>query len=90
MTAITWDHNSNLTSIQDNVHTGFDVKYDIDDLDDLDRVVRADDGSLSGGSITSHAREQKSVLRRIPRVKLLESKTSLVESGVAHEQVRER
>jgi hypothetical protein len=55
-TVITWDRNGNPTSIEDNVHTGFDVKYDIDDLD---RVVRADEGTLSGGSITSRKRDQQ-------------------------------
>lgn len=55
-TVIAWDRNGNPTAIEDNVHTGFDVKYDIDDLD---RVVRADEGTLSGGSITSRTRDQQ-------------------------------
>jgi YD repeat-containing protein len=55
-TVITWDRNGNPTAIKDNVHTGFDVKYDIDDID---RVARADEGTLSGGSITSRTRDQQ-------------------------------
>jgi RHS repeat-associated protein len=52
---ITWDRNSNITRVEDNVHTGFDVAYTIDDLD---RLTDAEEGTWSGGAIASRKRHQ--------------------------------
>src|SRR4029434_2303991 len=52
---VTYDRNSNPTLVNDNVHAGFDVSYAIDNLD---RVVTADEGTWSG-SITSRTRKQE-------------------------------
>ena len=57
-----WDEGGNVTDVEDHVHVGFDVKYDIDDID---RVTRADEGSLSGGSITSRTRDQQWTLDQV-------------------------
>ena len=53
---LTYDRNSNITSADDQVHTGFDVKYM---MDDIDRLTRAEEGTLSSGSITSRSRDQE-------------------------------
>jgi len=42
-TSITWDRNSNVTVIEDNVHTGFDVQYT---NDNLGRLTKAEEGDL--------------------------------------------
>lgn len=53
---ITYDYNSNITSVTDHVHKNaggnrsFDVLYS---MDDLDRLTRAEEGTLSGGAISS-------------------------------------
>jgi RHS repeat-associated protein len=52
---ITYDRNSNITWVEDQVHTGFDVKYT---MDDLDRLIDAEEGTRSGASITSRTRHQ--------------------------------
>jgi RHS repeat-associated protein len=54
--ALTYDRNSNITSADDAVHSGFDVKYT---MDDVDRLVQAEEGTLSSGSITSKKRDQQ-------------------------------
>ncbi|MEO0631075.1 MAG: hypothetical protein AAFY46_10155, partial [Planctomycetota bacterium] len=51
-----WDRGGNILSITDNIHDGFDVKVSIDDLD---RVTRAHEGTLSSGSITAASRDQQ-------------------------------
>lgn len=53
---LTYDENSNITSADDSVHAGFDVKYV---MDDIDRLIDADEGTLSAGSITSRTRRQE-------------------------------
>jgi len=53
---ITYDRNSNITLVEDNVHSGFDVSYSIDDID---RLTRAEEGTWNGSSITSRARDQQ-------------------------------
>ncbi len=53
---LTYDRDSNITSADDSVHTGFDVKYT---MDDTNRLVRAEEGTLSSGSITSRTRDQQ-------------------------------
>ncbi|MBK6940452.1 MAG: hypothetical protein IPH13_09665 [Planctomycetes bacterium] len=53
---ITWDRNGNITRIEDNVHTGFDVSYSVDDLD---RITRAEEGTWNGSAITSRTRDQQ-------------------------------
>ncbi len=53
---LTYDRDSNITSADDLVHTGFDVKYT---MDDTNRLVRAEEGTLSSGSITSRTRDQQ-------------------------------
>ena len=50
------DRNSNIVSAEDQVHSGFDVLYT---NDDLNRLVRAEEGTLSGGSISSRTRDQQ-------------------------------
>ena len=60
-TDIAYDRNSNITSVTDNVHTGFDVIYT---NDDLNRLTRAEEGTISGGSITSRTRDQQWTLNQ--------------------------
>ena len=53
---ITYDRNSNITELDEvDVHVGFDAKITVDGLD---RVSNVQEGTLSGGSITSETREQ--------------------------------
>jgi len=59
--AYTWDRNSNVTSTDDQVHTGFDVKYA---MDGIDRLVDADEGTLASGSISSRTRRQQWTLNQ--------------------------
>jgi len=47
---LTYDRNSNIPSAEGQVHSGFDVKYT---MDDTDRLVDAEEGTLSGGSCCS-------------------------------------
>jgi YD repeat-containing protein len=53
----TWDENSNLTSVTDHVHHGFDVKFT---RDHLDRPTEEKNGTLSGSppAISSTKRDQ--------------------------------
>jgi hypothetical protein len=53
---LTYDRNSNITSADDQVHTGFDVKYT---MDDVNRLTRAEEGTLGGGSISSRTRDEQ-------------------------------
>jgi YD repeat-containing protein len=54
---VSYDENSNPLTTEDNIYAaGFDVKYAIDGLD---RVTDADEGTLSGGNITSQTRRQQ-------------------------------
>ena len=53
---LTYDQNSNITSAKDNVHTGFDVNYT---MDSVNRLTEAEEGTLSGGSITSRTRDER-------------------------------
>jgi hypothetical protein len=55
-TVLSYDRASNITSIEDNVHTGFDAKYS---LDGLQRLTQTEEGTLSSGSITSKTRDQQ-------------------------------
>ena len=57
-----YDRNSNIVSAEDGVHAGFDVLYT---NDDLNRLVRAEEGTLSGGSITSRTRDQQWSLSQV-------------------------
>lgn len=52
---LTWDRNSNITLAEDNIHPGFDVEYTIDDLD---RLVDAEEGTWNGSTITTRTRHQ--------------------------------
>ena len=54
-----YDRNSNITSAVDNVHTGFDVIYT---MDELNRLKQAEEGTKSGSSITSKTRDEQWVL----------------------------
>jgi RHS repeat-associated protein len=54
-----YDRNSNITSAVDNVHAGFDVIYS---MDELNRLKQAEEGTKSGGSITSKTRDEQWVL----------------------------
>jgi len=60
--ALVYDRNSNISSAEDKVHTGFDVVYT---NDSLNRLVRAEEGTLSSGSITSRSRDQQWVLTQV-------------------------
>lgn len=54
---VAYDSNSNVTSTDDaEPAAGYDVKYT---MDNLDRLTRADEGTLSGGSITSGTRDEQ-------------------------------
>jgi len=53
---LTYDRNSNITRIEDNVHVGFDVEYT---MDAVDRLTRAEEGTWDGTSITSRTRDQE-------------------------------
>ncbi|MCA9307712.1 MAG: hypothetical protein KDA16_14375, partial [Phycisphaerales bacterium] len=59
---INYDRNSNITLIEDNVHTGFDVEYT---MDDVDRLVEAEEGTWSGSAITSQTRDQNWTLDQV-------------------------
>lgn len=59
---LAWDRAGNITSVVDHVHTGFDNVYDIDDLD---RVTRAHQGTIAGGSITSATQDQQWTLDQL-------------------------
>ena len=52
---IEYDRNSNITLIEDQVHTGFDVEYT---MDDLDRLIDAEEGTWNGSAITTRTRHQ--------------------------------
>ncbi|MCH8151435.1 MAG: RHS repeat-associated core domain-containing protein [Planctomycetes bacterium] len=54
---ITYDRDSNITLIEDNVHAGFDVDYD---LDNLNRLTQAQEGTWNSGTsqIDSTTRDQ--------------------------------
>jgi len=54
--ALTYDRNSNISSADDSIHAGFDVAYS---LDDVNRLTRAEEGTLGGGSISSRTRDQQ-------------------------------
>ena len=53
---IGYDRNSNVAYVDDKVHTGFDALYTIDSLN---RLTTADEGTRSGGTITSRTRKQE-------------------------------
>lgn len=55
-TDITWNQTDDPAIVEDNVHTGFDVSYT---LDELSRVTRAEEGTWSGSAITSRTRDQQ-------------------------------
>jgi len=59
---ITYDRNSNITLVEDNVHSGFDASYLIDDVD---RLTRAEEGTWNGSSITSRTRDQQWTLDQV-------------------------
>jgi hypothetical protein len=54
--ALTYDRNSNITSADDSVHAGFDVLYT---MDNTNRLTRAEEGTLGGGSISSRKRDEQ-------------------------------
>ena len=53
---ITYDRNSGITLIEDNVHAGFDVSYT---NDDINRLTSAQEGTWGGSSISSETRHQE-------------------------------
>ncbi|RMH67694.1 MAG: hypothetical protein D6685_03195, partial [Bacteroidetes bacterium] len=59
---ITYDAGSNITGVVDNVHKNasgnrnFDALYT---LDELNRLIRAEEGTLSGGAISNHSRDER-------------------------------
>lgn len=56
---LTHDEDSNITTATDAVWPGFDVKYT---MDSLNRLTRAQEGTLSSGSISSQTRDQEWLL----------------------------
>ena len=58
---LAYDRNSNITSADDSVQAGFDVLYT---NDGLNRLARAEEGTLSGGSISSRTRDQQWTLNQ--------------------------
>ncbi len=61
-TTVTWDRGSNVTVIEDNVHTGRDVAYT---NDSLGRLTKAEEGTWGGSSISSRTREQDWTLDQV-------------------------
>jgi len=59
---ISYDRNSNITVVEDNVHTGWDVDYTIDDVD---RLTRAEEGTWGGSSISSRTRDEQWTLDQV-------------------------
>lgn len=59
---LAFDENSNITSIEDTVFTGFDAIFT---MDDLDRLRDADEGTLSGSSITNRTRREQWTLDQV-------------------------
>ena len=54
--ALTYDRNSNITLLEDNIFTtGRDVQYTIDNIN---RLTKAEEGDWSGSAITSRSRQQ--------------------------------
>ncbi len=54
--ALTYDRDSNITSVDDAVLPGFDAAYS---MDGRNRLSRAEEGTLSTGSITGRTRDQQ-------------------------------
>jgi RHS repeat-associated protein len=52
---VSWDLAGQVTLVEDNVHAGYDVSYT---LDDLSRVILAEEGTWNGSAITSRTRQQ--------------------------------
>lgn len=59
--ALSYDENSNITAQDDSVLGGHDVKYT---NDGLNRLIVADEGTLSSGSIASRTRKQEWALNQ--------------------------
>jgi RHS repeat-associated protein len=57
--ALAYDRNSNITSADDSIHAGHDVLYT---MDSLNRLLRAEEGTLSAGSISTRKRDQQFTL----------------------------
>jgi len=53
---LTYDRNSNITSVDDTLVAGYDVNYA---MDNLNRLIDADEGTLSIGTIGSRTRREK-------------------------------
>jgi hypothetical protein len=51
-----YDRNSNIIAADDQVHSGVDVVYT---LDNVDRLSRAEEGTVSSGSISNRTRDQQ-------------------------------
>ena len=51
-----WDRANNVLWRKDHFHDGFDVAYDIDELN---RVTRAEEGTVTAGAITATSRDQQ-------------------------------
>ena len=57
-----WDRNSNVTVIEDNIHSGLDVSYT---NDNLGRLTTAEEGTWGGSSISSRTRQQNWTLDQV-------------------------
>ncbi len=61
-TDVSYDRNGSILDTTDHIHAGFDVQYTIDALD---RLTRAEQGTLSGGSISNQTQDQTWTLDQV-------------------------
>ena len=66
-TTVTWDRNSNVMVIEDNVHSGHDVSYT---NDNIGRLTTAEEGTWGGSSISSRTRQQNWILDQVGNWKI--------------------
>ena len=59
---ITYDRKPNITLVEDNVHSTFDVEYSIDNID---RLTQAEEGTWGGSSITTTSRDEQWTLDQV-------------------------
>lgn len=57
-----YDRDSNILTAEDQVHAGYDASYT---MDGLNRLIVADEGTLSGGSITGRTRKEAWTLSQV-------------------------
>ena len=59
---VSYDRESNITVVQDNVHAGFDWAFEVDSLDRIDRAER---GTWNGSAISSQKEDQTWTLTQL-------------------------